>query len=127
MSLTHGAAIRNVVADAVVDAVDAGTPPGLLKIRDSSNVVLATIALATTAFGSASGGVASMSGLPKSDTSADATGTAANFIVTNAAGTTIFAGSVTATGGGGDLTLDNLSIVSGQTVTITAGSYTAPV
>lgn len=34
-------------------------------------------------------------------------------------------GSITATGGGGDMTLDNTSIASGQTVTITGKTLTA--
>jgi hypothetical protein len=33
---------------------------------------------------------------------------------------------VTATGGGGDLTLDNVSIASGQTVTISTWTRTMP-
>ena len=35
-------------------------------------------------------------------------------------------GSVTATGGGGDMTLDNTSIASGQTVTITSFTLNGP-
>jgi hypothetical protein len=63
------------------------------------------------------------------DTSADATGTAAHFRVYNSQvtkdGTTCFLqGTVTATGGGGDMTLDNVSIASGQTVTITTFTLT---
>ena len=61
-----------------------------------------------------------------SDSSADATGTAAHFRIrqtgdTNGAtGSTDerIEGTVTATGGGGDLTLDTTSIASAQTVTI---------
>lgn len=124
MSLTHGTATRNALADACVDRVDGGSP-GLLKIRAGSTV-LATITLANPAFGSGSAGAAAMSGLPLSAV-AGATGTADNFQVTDSASTLIFSGSVTATGGGGDLTLDNTSITSGQTVQVTSGSYTAPV
>jgi hypothetical protein len=123
MSLTHGTATRTAVADTVVDRIDGGSP-GLLKIR-ASTTVLCTITLANPAFGNAASGVAAMSGLPKSGTAA-ASGTADNFQVTDSSGNVIFSGSVTATGGGGDLTLDNTSIASGQTVTVTAGSYTAP-
>jgi hypothetical protein len=34
-------------------------------------------------------------------------------------------GSITATGGGGDMTLDNTSIASGQTITVTGFTLTA--
>mgnify|MGYP000494027997 CR=1 FL=1 len=60
------------------------------------------------------------------DTSADATGTAAHFRLYASDGTTCHAqGTVTATGGGGDLTLDNTSIASGQSITINTFSITA--
>jgi len=52
-------------------------------------------------------------------------GTAGYFRITDSAGTTChMQGSVTATGGGGDLTLDNTSIASAQTVTITGFTLT---
>jgi hypothetical protein len=41
-------------------------------------------------------------------------------------GSDIEEGTVTATGGGGDLTLDNTSITAGQTVTITSWTRTMP-
>lgn len=60
------------------------------------------------------------------DTSADATGTAAHFRIYASDGTTAhIQGTVTATGGGGDLTLDNTSIASGQAITISSFSITA--
>ncbi len=50
-----------------------------------------------------------------------ASGTAAHFRVKDNAGTTChMQGTVTATGGGGDMTLDNVSIAPAQNVTITA-------
>ena len=54
------------------------------------------------------------------------TGTAGHFRLLDSGGTTCHAqGTVTATGGGGDLTLDNTSIASGQSVTITSFTLTA--
>lgn len=48
-----------------------------------------------------------------------ATGTAAHYRIKNTAGSTVMEqGSVTATGGGGDMTVDNTSIASSQTVTV---------
>ena len=60
------------------------------------------------------------------DTSADAAGTAAHFRIYASDGTTCHAqGTITATGGGGDMTLDNTSIASGQVITITSFTLTA--
>jgi hypothetical protein len=60
------------------------------------------------------------------DTSADATGTAAHFRIYDSTGVTCHAqGTITATGGGGDMTLDNTSIAVSQTVTVTSFSLTA--
>ncbi len=55
----------------------------------------------------------------------DATGTAAHWRLYASDGTTCHAqGSVTATGGGGDLTVDSTSFVSGQPFTITGWTFT---
>jgi len=60
------------------------------------------------------------------DTSADATGTAAHFRIYASDGTTChLQGTVTATSGGGDMELDNVSIASGQTVTVSTFTITA--
>jgi hypothetical protein len=56
---------------------------------------------------------------------ASAPGTAQSFRIKDSAGTTChLQGTVTVTGGGGDLTLDNTNIASGQTITITAFTLT---
>lgn len=128
-------ASQQAAADAVVDRTDAGGA-GSLKIytgsqpADADNTpagtLLVTIALAATAYGSAnSSGTAALASTPRTGT-AVATGTAGCFEVVSGGGAKVFQGSVTATGGGGDLTLDNTSIASGQTVNITSLNYTQP-
>lgn len=52
--------------------------------------------------------------------------TAAHYRFKNAADTVREEGTVTATGGGGDMTLDNTSIASGQTVTINTFTRSLP-
>jgi hypothetical protein len=60
------------------------------------------------------------------DASADAAGTAAHYRIYASDGTTAhLQGTVTATGGGGDLTVDNTSFAAGQSFTITSYSWTA--
>lgn len=58
------------------------------------------------------------------DTSADAAGTAGHFRI-KAGATCHIQGNITATGGGGDMTLDNTLIAVGQQVTVTAFTLTA--
>jgi hypothetical protein len=54
-----------------------------------------------------------------------AAGSVAHYRIVDNAGTTCHEqGSVTATGGGGDITVDNVVIASGQTVTITTKTLT---
>lgn len=117
------------MADTVDDQVNAGSTDanGDLIIEESSGpTTLATIELNDPAFGAASSGSMTLDGLPKSDTSADNTGTADRFTVRDKNNAKVFDGSVTGTGGGGDMELDNTSINSGQTVEITSFDYTAP-
>ncbi len=91
----------------------------------SSGTVLATMSLPTDYLAAASSGTKGILGTWQ-DASADATGTAAHFRIFDTPGTTChMQGSVTATSGGGDIELDNTSISSGQTVTITTFTMTA--
>jgi hypothetical protein len=127
-------AARNAAADAVVDRIDAGAGAGTLKIYTGSQPadaddaesgsLLVTITLSDPAYGAASAGAAALSGSPSA--TASGTGTAGWFRVEDSTGANVFDGSVTATGGGGDLELDNTSIASGQTVTITSLGFTVP-
>jgi hypothetical protein len=93
-----------------------------------TGTVLVTINLPSDWMAAASSGSKAIAGTWQ-DTSADNTGTAAHFRVYNSQATkdntTCFMqGTVTATGGGGDLTLDNTSVTSGQSVTITSFTLT---
>jgi hypothetical protein len=126
MTVTNSAAAANAILDAYEAAVGASAT---LKIRSgsapthvvdsSTGTVLATLNLPSDWMAAASGGSKSKSGT-WSDASADATGTAGHYEITASDGTTVHErGSITATGGGGDMTLDSTSITSGQTVTVT--------
>lgn len=70
------------------------------------------------------GGSALSSGNPYTSTGV-AGGTAGYFRIYDSTGTTChLQGTVTATGGGGDMTVDNTSIASGQTVNVTGFTLT---
>lgn len=126
-AITYAAATKNARLTAVRDAIDGGPAAGTLQIctNTSCSSVLATITLNDPS-GTVSGGVLTFSGFPKSDTSADGTGTAGGGRIRDSTGTEIYNFTLTATGGGGDLTLDNTSIVTGQTVTINSLTLTHP-
>lgn len=122
MTVTYSNAVKQDRMQAVIDNVDAGSGAGKLKIRDSSNVVLATFTLADPS-GTASNGTLTWDFDPDiSDTSADASGTAANAIITDSDDTTVVSGLTVGTSGT-DVILDSVSITAGQTVTITLGSF----
>lgn len=119
---TLSTAARNVACDAVVDLVDAGTPPGKILLRASGTTVC-TINFETTAYGAASTGVATAANFPKSNTAA-ATGVLDNYVIENAAGTDIITGTIGE--GSGDISFDNTDINSGQTVTLSSLTHTQP-
>lgn len=131
-------ASQQASTDAVVDRIDLGTGTATGKLRlysgtqpadaDSAPVgtLLVEIDLANPAYGSAnSSGTAALAGTPRTGTGA-AAGNAASFRVINRDGATVFDGAVTATGGGGQLELDNINIAVGQTVNVTSLNYTQP-
>ena len=132
MSFQFSTTARNAALDAIETAIGASA---ILKIRSGSapadcgtadsGTVLATLNLPSDWLAAASGGSKSKSGTWE-DTSADAAGTAGHFRIYASDGTTVhMQGTITATGGGGDMTLDNTSIASGQTVTITSFTLSA--
>ena len=132
MAFQFSTSARNAALDAIETAVGTsaimkirtGSAPATVATADSGTV-LATLNLPSDWLAAASSGSKSKSGTWE-DTSADATGTAAHFRIYASDGTTAhIQGTVTATGGGGDMTLDNVSIASGQAITITSFTLTA--
>ena len=132
MTLQYSVAVRNARLDAVEATIGASA---VLKIRTGaqpancaaadSGTVLATLALPADWMAAAAAGAKALSGTWE-DTSADATGTAAHFRLYASDGTTCGAqGSVTLTGGGGDMTVDNTSFASGQAFSVTSFTLTA--
>jgi len=132
--LTLTTALRNGMCDLIVDSLDAGAGAGTIQIRSgtrpadpattATGTLLATVTCIDPAFGAASSGAATLAD-PTSVT-AVATGTATWFRALDSTGAACFDGSVTATGGGGDLTLGTVSITSGLAVDLTGGTITVP-
>ncbi len=131
MTVQLSTSVRNARLDSIETTI--GTS-GILKIRTGaqpancaaadSGTVLATLNLPSDYLAAAASGSKAKAGTWE-DTSADAAGTAAHWRLYASDGTTCHAqGSVTATGGGGDLTVDNTSFAALQSFTITAWSFT---
>jgi len=125
MAVTHPTAVRQGITNFVVDQLDEGTPPGTLVFQTSGDVEVATLTFSNPAFGSADGSAIATASAITSDT--DATGgTIAKARLKNQAGTDKIICSVTATGGGGDITLSSVVISAAQTVSLTSLTYAAP-
>lgn len=129
--LTNASA--SAAADAVVDRIDVGGA-GTIKIYSGTiptdadtaigaQVLLATLTFSATAFGAAANGVATASAIT-SDSSADATNTAAWARIASGGGTTVM--DVTVGTSGDDINFNTVSFVTGATVAITALTYTQP-
>jgi hypothetical protein len=123
MAVTYTTAVKTARMQAVADAIDA-SDPGVLQIGTTGmGTVLAEFTLAQPC-GTAAAGVLTFDFDPDiSDTSANNDGTAAAARIRNGDGTDVVTGLTVGTTGT-DIVLDSVSITTGQTVTITAGTIT---
>ncbi len=133
MTIQFSTAVRNALLDAIEAAAGASA---ILKVRTGaapaspsaadSGTVLATVALPADWMAAAAGGVKAKQGT-WADDAADANGTAGHFRIYAADGTTChLQGTITATGGGGDMTVDNTNFAAGQKFSIDSFTLTAP-
>ena len=131
MAVQLGTTVRNARLDAIETTIGVSA---ILKIRTGAapancaaadtGTVLATVNLPSDWLAAASGGSKAKSGTWQ-DTSADATGTAEHFRIYDSGGATChIQGTVTATGGGGDMTVDSTSFTAGQSFTVNTFTLT---
>ncbi len=132
MTVQLSTSVRNAELDAIETAI--GTS-AVLKIRTGaqpatcatadSGTVLATCSLPSDWMAPASGGSKALSGTWQ-DASADNSGTAAHWRLYASDGVTCHAqGTISLTGGGGDMTVDAVNFTAGQQFTVTAFTLTA--
>lgn len=131
MTIQMSTGVRNARLDAIETAIGAGArlqifsgaaPAGCAAAETGALLVDFTLAADWAA--NASAGAKAFNNLPLS-VNATAAGTAAHFRIYDAtAATCHYQGSVTPTGGGGDMTLDNTNIAAGQSVSVTAFTIT---
>lgn len=133
MAVQWSTTVRNAVLDAwetaigtsAIIVIRTGSQPANAAAADTGSV-LATFSMASDWAAAAGTAQKVLNSLPLSVT-ASGTGTAGHYRLYASNGTTCHEqGSITATGGGGDVEIDNTSITSGQTVRITAFTKTAP-
>jgi hypothetical protein len=139
MAVTRSVGVRNAEADAGMGgtnfnrlALYAAAPTGAGSAQPGT--LLATYVLNATPFPAASNGTITANAI--ADVTAVASGTVASYRLfkstetaqTSAANTTDrrAEGTVTATGGGGDMTITNTNIASGQTLQASGISFTMP-
>ena len=124
MAVTYNTATKNARMQAVADNIDGGSGAGVIEIGTTGmGTVLAQITLADPC-GTVSGGVLTFSGFPRSDTSANATGTAAAAVIKASDGTVVVSGLTVGTSGT-DIILDTTAIDAGEVVTLNNASITA--
>jgi hypothetical protein len=132
MALQYSVAVRNARLDAVESTtgtsakleIRSGSVPANCAAADAGTL-LASMTLPSDWMDAAASGTKSKAAGTWQDASADATGTAGHFRVKDNGGTTChIQGTITATGGGGDMTLDSTSITASQQVTITSFTLT---
>lgn len=125
--------IANAMLDAYETAIGAspvlrlrtGAPPANLAAA-SIGTVVATMTLPADFMASAAARAKALSGTWE-DLSADNAGTVGHYEIVKADTTTrCEQGTVTATGGGGDMTIDNIVVAATQKITVTAFSKSMP-
>lgn len=129
MTVALNDALRNRQVDSIGSDLDSGFIDIYTGSQPSPNTsptgtLLVSCALNSDAYAAASGGVAAKNGTIVG--TAVAAGTAGYAQQRNAANTRWMYGSVTATGGGGDVELETTTIGIGDVVTITTSTITQP-
>lgn len=131
MSLQFSVAVRNARLDAIEATIGTaarvkmrtGPAPATCATADSGTV-LADVTCPSDWLAAASGGSKALLGAWE-DLLADAAGTVGHFRVYDSTGTTCgIQGTVTVTGGGGDMTVANTSFAVGQPFSITSFTIT---
>lgn len=120
MAVNYNMATKNARMQAVLDNIDAAATPATLEICTAGySLVLAVIELAKPSF-SLAGGVLTMLNPPRTDPSADATGTASIARILDGAGVTVVDG-LTVGVTTGNVQLNSVALSAGQTLSLSSG------
>lgn len=134
MALGFNVSARNAFLATIASLVDAGTGAGLLRLYSgtrpatgaaiTTQTLLATLTFSDPSFSAPSNGSMTANSIG-SDLSADASGTATWFRITNSDGTFVADGNVGVFGSGADLELSTNVISVGGSVSLVAATITA--
>lgn len=123
-------AAQNAAGQAVTDLLNGGTlkiytgtSPGVNNA--ATGTLLGTLTLSATAFGAWSAGSATANTIT-GDSAADATGTAGYFRALSSGGAAIIDGTISASGGGGELILNSTAITEGASIDVTSWTINHP-
>lgn len=130
MALGISTGARNDMATALLAQIDSGSGPGRLQLYNgarpatggAATTLLAELTLSDPA-GTVANGTLTFSAIT-ADNSANASGTVTWARIVTSAGTFVADGSVTVTGGGGDVQINATSISAGQQVVCTSAVIT---
>ncbi len=121
MPVTYSTAVKTARLQAVVSQLGATS---VLEIGTTGmGTILASIPLSNPA-ATVTGAVLTFSGFPKSDTTADANGTAAAARIRSATGGVDLITGLTVGTAATDIILDSVAITAGQTITINSAAIT---
>jgi hypothetical protein len=133
MTLQLSTTVRNARLDAIESTIGAsaimrirsGAPPANCAAADAGTI-LASLSLPADWMAAASSGSKALQG-SWVDASADNAGVAGHFRIYDSGGTVChMQGTITAGGGGGDMTVDNTNFAAGQQFTVTGFTLTDP-
>ena len=122
MAVNYSATLKTTRMQAVVTAIDSGAGVGFVEICSAAYAtVLATIPLQKPSATVSTDMLTFVNAPGMTDTSADASGTAAVARIKMSTGTVVIQG-LTVGVGTGDIQLNSTAITAGQTVTLTNGT-----
>lgn len=133
MALSFATNTANALLNQITARVDLGSGAGLIKLYSgtvpananaalSGNTLLASLTCSDPSAPAAVNKTLTFNTITQ-DASADASGDASFFRMTDSDNNVVIQGTVTAVGGGGDLTLNSVSIVAGGPVSVTSCSF----
>jgi hypothetical protein len=123
MAVVYDNTTKDARFQATIDSIDSGAGAGYIEIGTTGMAsVLATITLADPC-ATKLNGVLTFSGFPRSDTTADATGTAAEARIRDSNAVTRISGLTVGTSGA-NINLSSLLVTAGDTVTLNSAVIT---
>lgn len=123
MAVVYDLDTKNDRMTAVRDRIDSGSGPGVLQIGTAGMATVLAEFTLNDPCGTVSGGVLGFSGFPKTDSSANNTGTAAAARIRDSNSNTRVSGLTVGTSSA-DIILDSVSVAAGQQVTVNSASIT---